>query len=115
MKASEILNNFLKGSELATISEKQKNWLVAQCKSEGICNDNDIINGWIDFEGFTLRIKQCSYSVSAYGGGIGKRYTNRFKIEKMYKIKFLDTGLTDIRNSNDLAYFKSQGHQFEIN
>ena len=34
MKALEILNNFLKGNEVATISIKQKNWLIGQSKKE---------------------------------------------------------------------------------
>jgi hypothetical protein len=114
MKALEILNNFLKGNEVATISIKQKNWLIGQSKKESYKTENDGYNDFIYFDGFFCRIKQCKYICAGYGGTRGTQYTDKYKIEKLYRIKFNSTGLTAVYHLNDLTHFEKEGHSYTI-
>lgn len=115
MTTVEILSNFLKGNEVATITEKQKSWLLGQAEREGVKTQFDGFHTHIYFNDCHYNIKNCHRPFSAYGGGIGKAVIpNRFKLEKMYTIKFDSTGLTEVCRKYDMEHYKKEGHSFQI-
>lgn len=115
MKAIEILINFLKGNEVIIISEKQKSWLLGQSKNENIKMSYDGFNNYIYFSDCFYKISQCVTHVAGYGGTRGtKAIQGKYKLEKMYCIKFESTGLTAVYRKNDLDYFTSKNEKFNL-
>jgi hypothetical protein len=115
MNTNEILSNFLKGNETAPISEKQKNWLLGQAKNEGIKSVFDGFVNYIYLSNCHYAIKQCKTHVSGYGGTRGtKAIQGKYKLEKMYTVKFDTTGITQVCRSADFEHFKKEGHSYTI-
>jgi hypothetical protein len=115
MTTIEILSAFMKGNEVASISIKQRDWLLSQAKRENIKTH---------FDGFSTHIylSDCHYSISSaqgrrggYGGTI-VHYTisGKFNLKKFYSIKFESTGLTQVCTNTDMDYYKREGHKFTI-
>jgi hypothetical protein len=114
MTTSEIIANFMNGSPKASISEKQKAWLLGQAKRDGIQVHH---NGW----GENIYFNDCFYAISqckklASGGSyVGSRLIHgRYNIEKLYTIRFTDTGYTFVRSPEEVESAKREGYQFEI-
>jgi hypothetical protein len=114
MTTLEIIANFMKGSSKASISEKQKDWLLGQAKKDGISVGFD---GWSD----TIYFKDCFYQIRnckrlASGGSyVGTRVVQgRYNIEVFYTIRFTDTGHTFVHSQHEVERVKREGYQFEI-
>ena len=89
MTTTEILSNFLKGNEVAVITEKQKSWLLGQAKREGIKHTNNGFSDTIYFADCHYNLRNCKTHVAGYGGTRGTRLVEgRYKLEKLYRIKF---------------------------
>jgi hypothetical protein len=114
MKTVDIIANFLKGFDVANISEKQKAWLLGQAKKEGIQVRNDGFNDCIYFDDCFYKIKQCKRLASG-GSYVGTRLIQgQYRIERMFAIEFTATGLTSVYNNVMLSGFKKEGHSFKI-
>ena len=115
MTINEILSNFTKGNDVAVISEKQKSWLLGQAKMEGIKSNFDGFVNYIYLQNCHYVIKQCKTYVSGYGGTRGtKAIQGKYKLEKMYTVKFDTTGITQVCRSVDFEHFKKEGHSYTI-
>ena len=111
MTTTEIIANFMKGNSKVTITEKQKNWLIGQAKRENIptsCNDA------IYFDDCYYRIKQCR-TLASGGSYVGTRTIHgKYNIEKLYTVRFTDTGYTFVYHQQELERITREGYQFEI-
>lgn len=115
MKTIEIINSFMKGSSKASISEKQKNWLICQAKKEGIPVG---YNGWHDliyFDDCYFSIRNCKRLASG-GSYVGSRTVRgRYNIEKFYTIRFTEPPyLTGCYNQCDIDHFSRERIPYEI-
>jgi hypothetical protein len=115
MTTAEIIKNFMKGGGIASISEKQRAWLISQANSERILVDSDGFNQSIFFDDHYYKIRNCRRMASG-GSYVGtKIIQGRYIIERMYHIKFIGTGHTCVYNYSDIDHLKREGqHQFEI-
>lgn len=104
----------MKGNTKVSISEKQKSWLLGQAKKEGIAVGFD---GWHDmvyFDNCFYQIKQCK-TLASGGSYVGSRYIQgRYNIEKLYTVRFTDTGHTFVYHDHDVERIKREGYKFEI-
>lgn len=115
METIEIINSFMKGSSKASISDKQKNWLISQAKKEGIPVG---YNGWDDL----IYFDDCYFSIRhskrlASGGSyVGSRIIQgRFNIEKLYRIRFTEGSKhTAVYGQVDIDHFRRENIGFEI-
>lgn len=99
-------------NEVAGISEKQMNWLISTAKREG---------HKIAEHPYIIYMKDCHYKISnarrlASGGSYVATgvVPGRYKMEKLYTIKFDSTGLTGVYSRCDLDYFRTTEHTFTI-
>lgn len=114
MTTSEIITNFMKGNTKVSISEKQKAWLLGQAKKDGIAVGSDGFNMSIYFDDCFYNIKQCKRLASG-GSYVGSKIIQgRYNIEKLYTIKFTDTGHTFVYSAYEVDRFRKEGYQFEI-
>jgi len=112
MTTLEILAAFLKGREIAGISDKQRTWLINQARKEGFQITGN--NEYIYFNDCFYHIKQCKRMASG-GSCVGTRVIQgRYNLEKLYSIKFTDTGHTCVGARVDLNHYESEGCKFEI-
>lgn len=116
MTTTEILSAFLKGNEIASISDKQRNWLLSQAKKECVKMDNDGHGDRIFFNDCHYIVRNCRTHVAGYGGTRGtKVIPGRYNLEKMYSIKFdLPPYMTQVCKSTDMDHYKREGHPFSI-
>lgn len=115
MKTIEILISFLNGNEVTIISDKQKAWLLRQAKIEGLKTNNDGFHDFIYLDDCHYKIKQCKTRVGGYGGTIGtKIIQGKYRLEKLYTIKFDSTGITGVHTNTDLMHFRTTEHTFQI-
>jgi len=114
MNTQEILAAFLKGNEVANISEKQRVWLLSQAKKEGVKTNNDGFRDLIYLSDCHFVIKSASVRVGGYGGTVGHKFTGRYNLEKLYTIRFTSTGLTAVCHKSDLDHYRREGHMFEL-
>lgn len=115
MTTNEILSAFMKGNEIASISEKQRSWLLSQAKKDGIVIRNDGFSDSLILVDCHYKISQCRSRVGGVGGVIGTRaIQGRYNIRKMYTVKFDSTGLTVVCESHDMKHYQSEGHPFTV-
>lgn len=112
MTTTEIIASFTKGQSIATITDKQLNWLFSQARREKIPVSAD--NRCVYFEGYMFITRPCKRLASGGSYVASRTVSNRHILEKMYPIRFTDTGFTDLVNEADLKYVKSTIHPFEI-
>ena len=115
MKTVEIINSFMKGGSKASISEKQKRWLLGQAKKEGFDIGFDGFNDKIYFEDCYYQIKNCKRLASG-GSYVGSRIIQgRFNIEKLYRIRFTEGSKhTAVYGQVDIDHFRRENIGFEI-
>lgn len=112
MQTIDILSAFLKGNEVANISQKQKNWLIAQAQKEG--KNFSTAPDTIYFEDCFYTIKHCKRLASG-GSYVGTAIVQgHYKLEKKYCIQFESTGLVTVASKTDLDYYKTTEHKFRI-
>ena len=114
MTTIEIIANFMKGNTKVTITEKQKNWLTSQAKSENLLSSD----GWHDsiyFKDCFYQIKQCKTRASG-GSYVGtKLIQGKYNIEKLFAIRFVEnTQHTAVYALHDLQSFERDNIKFEI-
>ena len=110
MTTAEIIQNFMKGNSKVTISEKQKSWLLGQAKKEGIHVGYDSIY----FDDCFYKIKQCK-TLGSGGSYVGSKFIQgRYNIEKLYTVRFTDTGNTFVYSQHEVERVSREGYQFEI-
>lgn len=114
MTALELLNQFTKGGELAVISDKQVDFLLGLCKKEGIKSRFDGAGYYIEFCDFLAKISSCRRWASAGSYGAKKNVSGKYRLEKKYRVRFLDSGLMELYDAGGLDYLKSNGYKFEI-
>lgn len=114
MKTTEIIDCFIKGQTVSTITQKQQDWLLSQSKRDGIKTVFDGFNHYI-------YLSDCHYSISACtrlasgGSYVGSRKTGKLKIEKLLTIQFLDTNIKEVRGVYDVERIQKEGiHKFKI-
>ena len=114
MATTEIIANFMKGNSKVTISEKQKSWLLGQAKKEGVPASYD---GWHDaiyFDDCFYQIKQCK-TLASGGSYVGTRMIQgKYNIEKLYTVRFTDTGNIFVYGQHEVERVTREGYQFEI-
>ena len=114
MTTTEIIANFMKGNSKVTISEKQKSWLIGQAKKEGVPMGYD---GWHDtiyFDDCFYQIKQCK-TLASGGSYVGTRtIQGKYNIEKLFTVRFTDTGNTFVYGQHEVERVTREGYQFEI-
>lgn len=115
MKTADLIANFMKGSRKASISEKQKSWLLGQAKKEGIAIGFNGFNDTIYFEDCYYQIKNCKRLASG-GSYVGSRIIHgRYNIEKLYAIRFTEPPyLTGCYNQCDIDHFNRERIPYEI-
>lgn len=114
MTTTEIIANFMKGNFIVTISQKQLDWLLGQANKEKIPIGFDGFGDTIYFEDCMYTIRQCRRLASG-GSYVGtKVIQGRYNIEKLYTVKFTDTGNTFVYNQTDVDRVKREGYVFEI-
>lgn len=114
MTTLQIIKAISKGNTVSRISEKQKSWLINQAVNENV----KVI---FDGSGHNIYLDDCFYKITnsmrlASGGSYvaKKAVPGYFKMEKMYKIQFADTGLTFVYSQTELDHLKKSNHQFKI-
>lgn len=114
MTTLEIINNFLKGSYIASISEKQRLWIIGQAKKEGLLNTYGS-DEKVYFNDCFYTIKQCRRHASG-GSYVGSRaIQGRYNLEKMYHIRFTENSKhTAVYGQADLDRFNRDGIGFEL-
>jgi len=114
MTTTEILQNFMKGNSKVSISEKQKSWLLGQAKKEGVKVGYDGWHDMIYFDDCFYKIQQCK-TLASGGSYVGSRLIQgRYNIEKLYTVKFTDTGNTFVYAQHEVERVTREGYQFEI-
>jgi hypothetical protein len=112
MTTTEIIANFMKHNSKATISEKQKSWLIRQAKNEGFVLGFD--GDSIYFNDCFYKIKQCK-TLASGGSYVGTRVIQgKYNMEKLYTVKFTDTGYVFVYNQQEVERVTKEGYQFEI-
>jgi hypothetical protein len=114
MTTTEIIANFMKHNSKATISEKQKSWLIRQAKNEGFVLGFDGYSDSIYFNDCFYKIKQCK-TLASGGSYVGTRVIQgKYNMEKLYTVKFTDTGYVFVYNQQEVERVTKEGYQFEI-
>ena len=114
MTTTEIISNFMKHNSKTTISEKQKFWLMRQAKNEGFSIGFDGYSDSIYFNDCFYKIKQCK-TLASGGSYVGTRIIQgKYNIEKMYTVKFTDTGYVFVYDHAELERVTREGYSFEI-
>ena len=116
MTAREIIKNFIKNNSKVTITEKQKSWLLSQCKNEKlVTRGNGHDSTYVYFSNCYFEIRPCKYHIAAYGGFVGTRNVpGKWIIEKFIAVKFTDTGYTAHYGIYEVESLKERGYKFEI-
>ena len=99
MKTAEILAEFLRGEELATISQKQRDWLHHQAKREGLLRTKP------GYE--SVMMDDSYYNIYTAPGG-------HYRLERFYAIRFTGTAQTQVCRHHDLDGIRQRGRQFQI-
>lgn len=115
MTTTEIIENFMKGNSKATITEKQKYWLLAQAKREGVPTYCDGYSNQVYFDDCFYKIKQCK-TLASGGSFVGTQMIQgKYNIEKMFTIRFTENEKhTAVYAITDLEHFKRENIGFEI-
>jgi len=114
MTTTEIISNFMKHNSKTTISEKQKSWLMRQAKNEGFSIGFDGYSDSIYFNDCFYKIKQCK-TLASGGSYVGTRIIQgKYNIEKMYTVKFTDTGYVFVYDQAELERVTTEGYDFKI-
>jgi hypothetical protein len=112
MTALDLWASMSRGLTVACITAKQKDYLVSLAKAEKIYDTNSIAVCFPD--GRRVQIRECKTHFAAYGGGIGRRGTGKFRGEIMYLIEFSVTKLQGLYAEQDLHFFEREGHKYKI-
>jgi len=114
MTTAEIITNFMKGNSKTTITEKQKSWLISQAKKEGVAASWDGFYESIYFDDCFYQIRQCK-ALASGGSYVGTRMIQgKYNIEKLYTVRFTDTGNIFVYGQQEVERVKREGYQFEI-
>lgn len=114
MTVQSLWDSISKGAERASLSDRQRTYLIDLAKAERKFDPNDttiLLDG-----GKRLRIRNCTTKVGAYGGGLAnKTVPGKFYGEIQYKIKFVDSGIEAVYDRINLNIIDREGkHKYEI-
>lgn len=100
----------MKGNCKVSISQKQLNWIKGTAKEENRLVDAD----YVKFADCFYIIKPCT-RLSSGGSYVGTCIiAGRYIIEKMYRIKFNDTGIIQIFNQAEKERLERENYDFTI-
>ena len=114
MTTSQLIDSFLKGNTVAVITEKQRNYLLRLAGKADVVMHNDGFNQYLYYATCHYAIRHCKQLASG-GSYVGKKIVQgKYRIEKMYTIKFDRTSLTQVCKETDLKHYEREGHAYTI-